>query len=46
MASEALSGVRLQSLQADEALSRAMGRWLPRRRGDHPPPVAEGPEAP
>jgi hypothetical protein len=46
MASEALSGVRLQSLQADEALSRAMGRWLPRRRGDQHPPVTDGSEGP
>jgi hypothetical protein len=42
MASEALSGVRLQSLQADEALSRAVGRFLPRARGARrsEPPVA------
>jgi hypothetical protein len=32
MASEALSGVRLQSLEADEALSRMVSRWLPRHR--------------
>jgi hypothetical protein len=32
MASEALSGVRLQSLEADEAVSRMIGRWLPRHR--------------
>jgi hypothetical protein len=46
MASEALSGVRLQSLQADEALARAVSRWLPRRRGAHIPPVPKGIEGP
>jgi hypothetical protein len=46
MASEALSGVRLQSLQADEALTRAIGRLLPRRRGAQLPPARDGHEAP
>lgn len=32
MASEALRGVRLQSLEADDAVSRVVSRWLLRRR--------------
>jgi hypothetical protein len=35
MASEAVSGVRIRSLEADEAISRAVTRWLPRRNREH-----------
>jgi hypothetical protein len=38
MASEVVRGVRMQGLDADEALARAVGRWLPGRRR---PPQAE-----
>ena len=44
MASETLSGVRLQSLQADEAVSRAMSRWIPGRRGARSTAAADGAE--
>ena len=44
MASETLSGVRLQSLQADEAVSRAISRWIPGRRGARSTRAADGDE--
>jgi len=33
MTTQAVRDVRLQSLEADEAVARAAGRWLPRRHG-------------
>lgn len=42
MASEVVRGVRMQGLDADEALSRAVSRLLPRRRGPRVQP--QGPQ--
>jgi hypothetical protein len=43
MASQAVRDVRLQSLEADEAVSRAAGRWLTRRHAPGPEEAAAVP---
>lgn len=42
MASEVVRGVRMQSLDADDALARAVSRWLPRRRTPPERPESAG----